>query len=83
VVCGCSLLAIPLVTLSQNSFVASGGEYSITGKLPGDQVHPQLSFTTNGGYIVWEDYWADGKGLGVGAMRFRERFGVVPAIRFE
>jgi len=69
VVCGCSLLAIPLVTLSQNSFVASGGEYSITGKLPGDQVHPQLSFTTNGGYIVWEDYWADGKGLGVGAMR--------------
>src|SRR5882724_12786546 len=66
VVCGCSLLAIPLVTLSQNSFVASGGEYSITGKLPGDQVHPQVSFTTNGGYIVWEDYWADGKGLGVG-----------------
>jgi hypothetical protein len=71
VVCWCSLVAIPLVTLSQNSFVASGGEYSITGKLPGDQVHPQVSFTTNGGYIVWEDYWMDGKGLGVGAMRLK------------
>lgn len=70
-VCWCSLVAIPIVALSQNSFVTSGGEYSITGKLPGDQVHPQVSFTTNGGYIVWQDYWMDGKGLGVGAMRLK------------
>ena len=67
-VCWCSLVAIPVVVLSQNSFVPSGGEYSPTGKLPGDQVHPSVSFTTNGGYVVWEDNWIDGQGLGVGAM---------------
>src|SRR5262249_1457897 len=47
----------------------SGGEYPITGKLPGDQVYPQVNFTTNGGYIVWQNNWIDGKGLGIGAMR--------------
>src|SRR3954471_12984688 len=69
VACWCSMVAIPVVVLGQNSFVPTGGEYSIGGKLPGDQVHPAVSFTTNGGFIVWEDYWVDGKGLGVGAMR--------------
>jgi hypothetical protein len=68
----CSVVAIPVAVFSQNSFVTSGGEYSITGQLPGDQVHPGVSFTTNGGYVVWEDYWADGKGLGVGAMRLND-----------
>lgn len=71
VLCWCSLVAIPLVTVAQGSFVSSGGEYLITGKLAGDQVLPQLSFTTNGGYIVWQDNWIDGHGLGVGAMRLK------------
>jgi hypothetical protein len=69
VVCWCSVVAIPVVVLSQNSLVPSGGEYSITGQLPGDQVHPGVSFTTNGGYVVWEDYWSDKNGIGIGAMR--------------
>ena len=64
----CSLVAIPVVVLSQNSFVPSGGEFSPTGKIPGDQVHPAASFTTNGGYVAWEDYFIDGKGIGIGAM---------------
>ncbi|HWC59771.1 MAG TPA: hypothetical protein VHC44_08760 [Verrucomicrobiae bacterium] len=68
VVCLYSLVAIPVVVFSQNSFAPNGGEYSPTGKLPGDQVHPAVSLTTNGGYVVWEDYWIDGKGLGIGAM---------------
>jgi hypothetical protein len=68
-VCWCSIVAIPAVVYSQNSFVPSGGEYSVVGKLPGDQVYPGLNFTTNGGYIVWQDNWIDGNGLGVGAMR--------------
>src|SRR5882724_3327463 len=72
VVCWCSVVAIPVVVLSQNSFVTSGGESSIAGALPGDQVHPGLSFTTSGGYIVWEDYWADQNGLGIGAMRLND-----------
>lgn len=62
-------MAIPMIVSGQNSFVPSGNEYAITGKLPGDQVHPQVSISTNGGYVVWEDFWIDGKGLGVGAMR--------------
>jgi len=65
------MVAIPAVVLSQNSFVPNGGEYSICGKLAGDQLHPQVNFTTNGGYIVWEDNWVDGKGLGIGAMRLQ------------
>src|SRR6185437_10161288 len=70
-VCWWSVFAIPAVVLSQNSFVTNGGESSITGQLPGDQVYPQLSVTTNGGYVVWQDNWIDGHGLGVGAMRLK------------
>lgn len=65
------MVAIPVAVFSQNSFVPSGGESALTGNLPGDQVHPSVSFTTNGGYVVWEDYWIDNKGLGVGAMRLK------------
>jgi len=68
-VCWCSLVAMPVAVLAQNPFVPTAGEYSVTGKLPGDQVHPAVSITPNGGYIAWEDYWVDNKGLGVGAMR--------------
>ena len=67
-VCWCSIL-IPAAVFAQNSFVSSGGEYAIAGKLPGDQVYPCVNFTTNGGYIVWQDNWIDGNGLGIGAMR--------------
>ena len=43
----------------------------MTGNLPGDQVHPAVNFTTNGGFVVWEDNCIDGKGLGIGAMRLK------------
>jgi len=69
VACWCSLVAVPAVVFGQGSFGTGGGEYSITGRLPGDQVYPSISFTTNGGYITWQDNWIDGDGLGVGAMR--------------
>lgn len=65
----CSIVVVPAVVFAQGSFVTSGGEYSITGKLPGDQVYPCVNFTTNGGYITWQDNWIDRDGLGVGAMR--------------
>src|SRR5437588_510686 len=71
VACWCSMVAIPVAVFSQSSFVPSGGESALTGHLPGDQVHPSVNFTTNGGYVVWEDYWIDGKELGVGAMRLK------------
>src|SRR3954470_4621677 len=69
VVCWCSVLALPAAVLAQNSFVNSGGEVAITGKLPGDQVHPQLDFKSGGGYIIWQDNVIDSKDLGIGAMR--------------
>jgi len=65
------MVAIPVAVFSQNSFVPTGGETSLTGKLPADQVHPAVNFTTNGGYVAWEDYMMDGKGLGIGAMRLK------------
>ncbi len=69
--CWCSMVAIPVAVFSQNSFVPVGGESALTGGLPGDQVHPAVNFTTNGGFVVWEDNWIDGKGLGIGAMRLQ------------
>ena len=46
-----------------------GVEYAIAGSLPGDQVFPQLSLKTSGGYIVWQDNITDGSGLGISAQR--------------
>lgn len=64
------MVAIPAVVFAQSGFAPSGGEYAISGRLPGDQVHPCVNFNTNGGYIVWQDNWIDGNGgLGIGAMR--------------
>jgi hypothetical protein len=71
VACWCSMVAIPVAVFSQNSFVPVGGESALSGALPGDQVHPAVNFTTNGGFVVWEDNWIDGKGLGIGAMRLQ------------
>src|SRR6516162_8320053 len=65
----CSMVAIPAVVFAQGSFLTTGSEYAITGRLPGDQVHPAVSISTNGGYIIWQDNWIDGNGLGIGAMR--------------
>jgi len=65
------MVAIPVAVFSQNSFVPTGGESALTGNLSGDQVHPSVNFTTNGGYVVWEDYFIDGKGLGIGGMRLK------------
>lgn len=65
----CSLLAVvPALAFGQN-LVPTGTEYLLTGSLPGDQVHPQLSFNSQGGFVVWQDNAIDGNGLGIGAMR--------------
>ena len=54
---------------AQNAYVPQGGEYSIAGSLPGDQVFPQVAVGTNGGYLVWQDNATDGDGLGISAQR--------------
>ncbi len=70
VVGGALILASPAVVFGQtNSYKTNGVEYVIAGSLPGDQVHPDLSFKTTGGFLVWEDNLTDGDGLGISARR--------------
>src|SRR5438477_12925216 len=66
------LLTSPILAWTQ-TFPPQGGEYPLGG-LPGDQLWPSVSVTTNGGYIVWEDNAIDGKGLGIGAQRLDRNF---------
>lgn len=72
VVCLCWgwMLALPAVVWGQtNYYGANGTEYAIVGSLLGDQVHPDVAVTPNGGYVVWQDNITDGDGLGISAMR--------------
>src|SRR5438128_6768753 len=55
--------------LAQNPYSPQGGEYPIAGALPGEQVFPQISIDSTGGYLVWQDNVTDGDGLGISARR--------------
>src|SRR5688572_5712192 len=55
--------------LAQNTYAPQGGEYPIAGALGGDQVFPQLTLGSAGGYLVWQDNVTDGDGLGISARR--------------
>lgn len=60
--------ALPFLSFGQVGYIAGGGEYSIGGALPGDQVRPRLSVNSGGGYLVWEDNFTDGSGMGISAV---------------
>lgn len=60
--------ALPLLSFGQSPFVSSSGEYSIGGALAGDQVRPRLGINSAGGYLVWEDNFTDGSGMGISAV---------------
>jgi hypothetical protein len=66
---GLIIAGLPVVGLAQGSFAPEGGEYAITGTLPGEQVYPQLSIKPSGGYLVWHDNVTDGAGYGVSARK--------------
>lgn len=68
-VCWCLAAGISGAALAQGNYTAQGTQYPIAGVLPGEQVHPQLSLSASGGYLVWEDNITDGSGLGVSALR--------------
>jgi hypothetical protein len=72
----CCLLATTLagVAVAASNFVPMGGEYSATGAMPGDQVHPALSLSSTGGFLVWEDNVTDGDGLGISALQLDSGF---------
>lgn len=46
-----------------------GSEYSLSGPLAGDQVYPAAAVNASGGYVVWQDTFTDGSGLGISARR--------------
>ena len=82
-VCGCLAAAAPAVVLGQtNNYLTNGIEYAIAGSLPGDQVNPQLGLGAAGGYLVWEDNFTDGDGLGISALQLDSGFsGVLSPFR--
>lgn len=67
-------LGPPAALFGQGSYSPSGAEYPITVSLPGDQTHPSLAITTNGGFLVWEDNITDGFGLGISAQKLDSGF---------
>ena len=71
----CSLaLIVPWSSFGENNYATNGGEFPITGTLPGDQFHPRMALTTGGGYLVWDDNVTDGFGLGISALRLDSSF---------
>src|SRR2546421_2178700 len=70
---GVLISGISAVVLAQNAYAPQGGEYPIAGSLPGDQVFPQISLGTNGGYLVWQDNVTDGDGSGISAQRLNSK----------
>jgi len=53
----------------QTTYESQGGEFSIAGALPGDQINPHAAIGAGYGYVVWEDNRTDSSGLGVSARR--------------
>ena len=60
-------VAVPAILFGQTNYAPQGGEYNITGALPGDQVQPALGISASGGYVVWQDNATDGDGWGIRA----------------
>ncbi len=46
-----------------------GSEFPLTIRSVGDQVQSRLAVDASGGLLVWQDAAADGKGLGIAALR--------------
>ena len=82
-VCGSLAVATPAIVFGQtNSYFTNGIEYAIAGLLPGDQTHPSLGLSVSGGYLVWEDNFTDGDGLGISALQLDSGFsGVLSPFR--
>lgn len=61
------VLAVPFLVSAQSGsgYVADGGEYAPAGNLPGDQVHPAVAVSANGGLVVWQDNNTEPNGLGI------------------
>lgn len=77
----CALLAFSSALFGQNSVTNAGGEFSILGTVPGDQVLPSISLSPSGGCIAWQDNWIDRKGGGIGTTLLDSSFNAGGRIR--
>jgi hypothetical protein len=59
---------------STNPVVPQGGEFSILGAMPGDQVWPSISLLPSAGVISWQDNVVDKHGLGIGGSMLGPSF---------
>lgn len=66
----CSLaLLVSVPVWGQNYLNPQGGEFSVTGQLAGDQVHPALVLGSSPAVVVWDDNAIDKNGSGIGMAR--------------
>ncbi|MGA2749440.1 MAG: hypothetical protein ABSG59_11745 [Verrucomicrobiota bacterium] len=69
------VLAFSVAVMGQNSVVPQGGEFSILGALPGDQVWPSISVSPSVGCIAWQANVVGKSGAGVGGALLNSAFG--------
>jgi hypothetical protein len=69
VICSLMLTSAPFATQAQGNYGVEGGEYNISGVLPGEQMFPRAAIKPGGGYIVWQDNFTDGSGAGISARK--------------
>ncbi len=60
-------LAVSNAVFAGTPLVRQGGEFSIAGSIPGDQVWPSISLHSSGGIIAWQDNARMKNGFGIGA----------------
>ena len=60
------VLTFSVAVMGQNLVVPQGGEFSLLGGLPGDQVRPSISLSSSAGCIAWQDNVIDKLGAGLG-----------------
>jgi hypothetical protein len=58
----------------QSTVAPQGGEFSILGNIPGDQVLPAISFGGGVGFIGWQDNVIDNIGSGLGGVMLNTSF---------
>jgi len=68
-------LAFSAAVWGQSSVAPQGGEFSILGNIPGDQVWPTVSLSPAGGCIAWQDNMIDKSGGGIGTAILDTGFG--------
>jgi hypothetical protein len=69
------LAAFPTLLWGQNPVVPQGGEFSILGAIPGDQVLSSLSFSSGRGCVAWQDNVVDGNLAGIGGALMNNSLG--------